>query len=281
MDGNTPERRFETWIALVFCLVLAGLAYGPGLSGDFLNYDDPRTVLENPAFAGGSVDLGLILDPTQRLADVYLPVNYLSLGLDVLLFGTGSALPFHLHALLLQALAGFVLVLLLRDLGASRSLALLGACPLLAHPALAESVLWVSSRKETLVALFGLLALWTGRRAIAGRAALWLPALMALLACYSKGSGIALPLMALPLWLLLPAAGGATFALRHRVRHGHARLRGRGSSSLLAGEQRRDDGLQRGVRRCAGELCPRLEHDALAERPRDSSSARRVPRTRQ
>jgi tetratricopeptide (TPR) repeat protein len=207
MDGNTPERRFETWIALVFCLVLAGLAYGPGLSGDFLNYDDPRTVLENPAFAGGSVDLGLILDPTQRLADVYLPVNYLSLGLDVLLFGTGSALPFHLHALLLQALAGFVLVLLLRDLGASRSLALLGACPLLAHPALAESVLWVSSRKETLVALFGLLALWTGRRAIAGRAALWLPALMALLACYSKGSGIALPLMALPLWLLLPAAG--------------------------------------------------------------------------
>ncbi|PIE22842.1 MAG: hypothetical protein CSA62_10360 [Planctomycetota bacterium] len=199
--------RREHIFAFFFCLLVATLAFAPGVGGDWLNFDDPRTVLGNPAFAGDSVDLARILDPSQRIADVYLPVNYLSLGLDVLLHGMSHPLPFQLHSLLLQALAAFVLYLLVRELGLGLAAGLLAAVPLLAHPALCESVLWVSSRKEPLVALFAGLSLLSGLRALRGRMAFWVPALLALLACYSKGSGVALPLLALPLFLWRRAEG--------------------------------------------------------------------------
>ncbi len=202
---NTIGKRGGAWGEFQFfplLLLLAFLALSPGLSGEFLNFDDPRLILNNPAFHEGFFK-GLlhILDPTRRIAEVYLPVSYLSLFLDWNLFGPQGAFGFHLHSLLLEGVVAWLLFLLLRDLGFPRLLALLGSLPMVLHPVLAENVTWVSSRKDLLAGLFTLWALLEGRRALRGEGkALWVY-LLTVLACYSKGSALVLPLLGLLLWV--------------------------------------------------------------------------------
>jgi tetratricopeptide (TPR) repeat protein len=181
---------------------MAFLALGPGLSGEFLNFDDPRLILGNPAFHE-SFFKGILhlLDPTQRIAEVYLPVSYLSLFLDWNLFGPQGAFGFHVHSLLLEGGVSWLLFLLLRDLGASRWVALLGSLPLVLHPLLAESVSWISSRKDLLAGFFGLWALLQGRRVLRGEGRAFWVYFLTILACYSKGSALVLPFLGALLWI--------------------------------------------------------------------------------
>ncbi len=190
------------FLFLPLLLFLALIAFGPGLWGSFLNFDDPRLVLGNPAFHEGFLK-GLlhILDPTRRIAEVYLPVSYLSLFLDWNLFGPQSPFGFHLHSLLLAGVVSWLLFLLLRDLGFSRPLAFLGSLPLVLHPALAENVVWISSRKDLLAGLFGIWALLQGRRVLRGQGRPFWVYLLSILACYSKGSALVLPLLGALLWM--------------------------------------------------------------------------------
>ncbi len=190
------------FLFLPLLLVLVFFALGPGLSGEFLNFDDPRLVLGNPAFHEGFIK-GLLhlLDPTRRIAEVYLPVSYLSLFLDWNLFGPQGAFGFHLHSLLLEGGVAWLLFLLLRDLGLSRLLAFLGCLPFVFHPVLAENVTWISSRKDLLAGLFGLWALLQGRRVLRGEGMAFWVYLLTVLACYSKGSALVLPLLGVLLWI--------------------------------------------------------------------------------
>lgn len=209
----SPRRRL--WPLLFYCLAVVLLAYGGGLEGAFLNFDDDRTVLQNPAFqAGFPAGLSLVLDPTSRIADVYLPVTYLSLWIDWGLFGASLPGGYHLHALLLHALAGFVLILLLCDLGIGRWAASLAVLPFLTHPALCESVLWISSRKDVLSGLLVLLALWLGRLSCRGRVSAVVVLGCVLLACYSKASAVVVPLYAWPLWRMRLAPDTRSRSLR-------------------------------------------------------------------
>ncbi len=225
LEGEKTRPRARV-LVLIFglCLVLSALAYLPGVRGEFLNFDDDRTALQPlsetvqpggetlPAFQDDVLtSLSLILDPRRKIADVYYPVTSLSFYLDWKLWqhkveyrgreqiGTGP-LPYHLHNLLLHALVGFLLILLLLDLGITLPLATAATLPFLVHPALAEVVTWISSRKDLLAAIFALLTLWRGRMALREGLALWPVWLFALLACLSKGSALVLPLLAFLLW---------------------------------------------------------------------------------
>ncbi len=190
------------FLFLPLLLVLVFLALGPGLKGDFLNFDDPRLVLGNPAFHEGFFK-GLLhlLDPTRRIAEVYLPVSYLSLFLDWNFFGSQGAFGFHLHSLILEGVVAWILFLLLRDLGLSRLLAFLGCLPLVFHPVLAENVTWISSRKDLLAGLFGIWALLQGRRVLRGEGRVFWVYFLTVLACYSKGSALVIPLLGGLFWI--------------------------------------------------------------------------------
>ena len=79
----TSHRFRSLLIVAPLATLLSVLAFAPGLGGAFLNFDDPRTVLENPVFAlGGLEGLGRLLDPSATIADVYLPFTYASLWID-------------------------------------------------------------------------------------------------------------------------------------------------------------------------------------------------------
>ena len=154
----TSPPRFSTWL-LAAVLVLVTLAlYWPATRCDFINYDDPDYVVEN-----ARVQAGLTLDNvgwafTTAQAANWHPLTWLSLMLDVNLFGK-SAAGFHFTNLALHALnAGLLFWLLWRMTGARWRSA--GVAAFFAwHPVHVESVAWVAERKDVLSTFFGFLAL--------------------------------------------------------------------------------------------------------------------------
>ncbi len=148
-------------------LALAGLAFAafiPALSCEFVNYDDPQYVTKNPQVKGGlSADGARWAFNTFDAANWH-PLTWLSLQLDASLWRNPEGGPdpwgFHLTNVLLHAANAALLFLALRALSGAfwRSVAV--AVLFAVHPLRAESVAWVSERKDVLCASFGLLALW-------------------------------------------------------------------------------------------------------------------------
>ncbi|MEY4672222.1 MAG: hypothetical protein RL148_6 [Planctomycetota bacterium] len=184
--------------ALFLCLLVAAAVHLPAaLQAQFLNFDDNFFFgPDNPAFRDG--DLWGILDPSRTIANAYLPVAHLSLYLDFVL-GDGRPMLPHLVSVLFHGLAAWALWRWLAALGLRPVLAGTAAVLALAHPALVESVAWVSSRKDVLSGLFTFLALEQCARAASdGRARRHtvLAVLFAVLALYSKPTAVVLPLLA-------------------------------------------------------------------------------------
>ena len=144
---------------LAALLVLVTLAlYWPATRCDFVNYDDPGYVSENPRVQAGLTLPNVGWAFAAEAANNWHPLTWLSLMLDVNLFGGGAA-GFHFTNLALHAVnAALLFWLLWKMTGAQwRSV---GVAALFAwHPLHVESVAWVSERKDVLSAFFGFLAL--------------------------------------------------------------------------------------------------------------------------
>ena len=175
-------------------VLLALVVYLPAaLGAGLLQFDDNFFFgPDNPEFVRG---LGAIW--TSPIANAYLPVAHTSMWLDFAVAGDAPFLP-HLHALLLHAAAAVLLVRLLTTLGVPPLAAHVTAALFVVHPALCESVAWVSSRKYVLSGLFVFWALLETARAAAApsaRRALSVAALTAL-AMLSNATAVVLPLLA-------------------------------------------------------------------------------------
>ncbi len=179
-------------------LAFAALLYGPAaLRAELLNFDDPFYFgPDNAAFRDGG--LAHILDPRATIANAYLPVAHLSLYLDYACGGAEHAWLPRLHSLGIHVLAAWVLARLLGRLGLTRIASVAAAAVFLAHPALVESVAWVSGRKDVLSGLFSFLCLSAVVRHAQspGRGALVRVGVFGLLAVYAKATVVVLPLLA-------------------------------------------------------------------------------------
>ncbi len=146
-------------LAALALAAVAFAAFAPALRCDFVGFDDPFYVLNNTFVRDGlSVD-GVVRAFTTFYNANWHPLTWLSLQADASLWGV-DARGFHLTNVLLHAANAALLFLALRALTGcfwrSVAVALLFAV----HPLRAESVAWVSERKDVLSALLGLLALW-------------------------------------------------------------------------------------------------------------------------
>jgi len=210
---DLPGRREFLWIALACSVVFLPAVFRSG----FLNFDDPR--LFGPGSELAAAGIGGLLDPTATVADAYLPVAHLSLGLDRAVFGDRPFGP-HLHSFLLHVVVAFALARLLGRLGLGRGASVAASLVFALHPAACESVLWVAGRKDLLAALFSILSLSLFVRLIrgdvpAGAGGYSRLAVLSLLAIYAKGTALVLPLVALPLaWFVRPGAGSSPRAWR-------------------------------------------------------------------
>lgn len=187
--------RAPLWQSFAIMLGLSMLVYLPAaLGAELLMFDDAFYFgPDNPEFQQGFWEVA-----TKPIANAYLPVAHLSLWFDYKLGEGGSLLP-HVHALLLHGLAGVVLARWLLQLGVSRLVAHVAAALFVVHPALCESVAWVSSRKYVLSGLFTFAALHQTVRF--AHTATWaralLLALLAAAAMLSNATSVVLPLLSI------------------------------------------------------------------------------------
>jgi len=207
------------------------LVFLPALANGFIDWDDGSLLLRNPWYRGLAPS-NLAWMFTTVLMGHWMPVNWLSFGLDYLLWGMNPA-GYHLTNVLLHAAAATVFFCvahaLLRAaipdrpasdpwLGAG---ALVAALAFGVHPLRVESVAWITERRDVLSGLFYLLAVWAYLRYAERRAksAYWIALGCFALALMSKSitaslPGVLLVLDVYPLRRLGAAAGWFTPAAR-------------------------------------------------------------------
>ncbi|MSR61466.1 MAG: tetratricopeptide repeat protein [Planctomycetes bacterium] len=170
------------WVVLALVGAVAAV-YAQVLGFEFVRYDDPDYVLENPAVRGGLSLAGLRWAFSAAHASNWHPLTWLAHMLDVELFQLAPA-GHHGVSVAWHALAAVLCFLALRALSARPWESAAVAALFALHPLRVESVAWVSERKDVLSgsAFFALLLAYAryARAPSAGRYAL-------LLACFALG----------------------------------------------------------------------------------------------
>jgi tetratricopeptide (TPR) repeat protein len=162
-----PDRGPPVGLLVGLALFAAAVtAFGPACGNGFVNFDDPLYVTENRHVLRGLSGDGLAWALTSTEAANWHPLTWLSLELDAsisrMLGGRpfeGPAGWFHLTSVLLHAANAVLLFAVLARITGQVWPAALAAALFALHPLRAESVAWVSERKDVLSTFFGLLAL--------------------------------------------------------------------------------------------------------------------------
>ncbi|MGH7560747.1 MAG: hypothetical protein ACRENB_06990, partial [Gemmatimonadales bacterium] len=148
-------------VPLVIALVTV-VAFLPALQNGFVNWDDLENFLDNPRFRGlGADELGWMWTTTHL--GHYVPLTWMTLGLDYLLWGLNPT-GYHLTSLLLHAANAVLLYFVARRILGSSStgpIALAAAFTALLfslHPLRVESVAWATERRDVLSGFFSLLS---------------------------------------------------------------------------------------------------------------------------
>ncbi|HEU4994248.1 MAG TPA: tetratricopeptide repeat protein [Gemmatimonadaceae bacterium] len=215
-QGGASQRRRQTWEWALPALIAVAtfIAFLPALRADFVDWDDESNFLANPYYRGlGPAQLRWMWSTT--LMGHYIPVSWMTLGLDYTLWGMNPA-GYHLTNLVLHCANAVLFYFLARRLlnaanlagqnADQRSVAVAAAIAALLfaiHPLRVESVGWVTERRDMLSMLFYLSALILYLRYVEQSAHRLRPYLLALgtfvLSLLSKGTAITLA----PLLLIL------------------------------------------------------------------------------
>src|SRR6267143_481754 len=163
-----PERVIPLAIVLAVVVVFA-----VGLRNEFVQWDDPTNLVENPHFRGLAPH-NLAWMFTTTLMGHYIPVTWLSFGLDYMVWGMQPA-GYHFTNLLLHAANAVLVYWVTKRLlaaarpGASptalRAGAAVAALFFAIHPLRAESVAWATERRDALSGLLFLTSVLTYVRA--------------------------------------------------------------------------------------------------------------------
>jgi hypothetical protein len=220
-----PER------ALVLSIVLAVVAvFAVGLRNEFVDWDDPANLLENQDYRGlGRAHLAWMF--TTTLMGHYIPLTWLTFGLDYLLWGMEPA-GFHFTNLVLHAANATLVYWLAKPLLAAarprageyalRAGAAVAALFFAVHPLRAESVAWATERRDVLSGLLFLTCVLTYLRAAAAhshsrRRLLLLAIAVFALAMLAKSIVMTLPLLLLVLdWYPLRRLRGLSWSEGNR-----------------------------------------------------------------
>jgi len=224
MVGASPAR-WTLWLVPLLVALVTVTAFLPALQNQFVNWDDDKNFLDNPHYRGlGWSQLRWML--TTFHMGHYMPLTWMTLGLDYLLWGM-NPVGYHLTSLLLHATNAVVFYfLVLRILTVAlpwsieRGRALTASAGFAAllfaiHPLRVESVAWVTERRDVLSGLFYLLAIVVYLRAYdrEERGFWWYWLSVALFGCavLSKSMAVSLPVVLVILdAYLLRRLGGPT-----------------------------------------------------------------------
>jgi tetratricopeptide (TPR) repeat protein len=146
------------WLLAAALVAITVIAYAPVWHCDFVSLDDPIYVTGNPRVQGGLGWSAIAWAFTTSYANFWHPLTWLSLMLDVRLWGVNAG-PLHVTNLLLHIGSTLILFLvMLRMTGAAGRSAFVAAL-FGVHPLHVESVAWISERKDALSTFFWMLTL--------------------------------------------------------------------------------------------------------------------------
>src|SRR5213083_525509 len=208
--GLTSAQRWVRWLAPLLVALFTLAAFLPALQNQFVDWDDAANFLDNPHYRGlGWTHLRWMW--TTHLGH-YIPLTWMTLGLDYLLWGM-NPLGYHLTNLLLHAANAVVFFFVVRRIltlalpsPSARGPALavsagFAALVFAIHPLRVESVAWVTERRDVLSGLFFLLTILVYLRSCErpelGR--WWYGLSVALFGCalLSKSMAVSLPVVLL------------------------------------------------------------------------------------
>jgi tetratricopeptide (TPR) repeat protein len=192
----------------VFAVTL--LVHGRTANFAFSHLDDDHLIVErwsslrqwSYAAAAFHQPYFAISGPTEGY---YRPLVTASFVMDAAGHPSPVGAPFHRTNVGLHAIAGVLLLLLLRQLGVGDALSLVLALAFAAHPALTMAVAWIPGRNDLLLAVFVLGAWLAYGRSDAPRPWGWFALHLALFAAamFTKEAAIVLPvLLVAQRWLL-------------------------------------------------------------------------------
>ena len=161
LQSHPPNNTRE--VLHVFCvcllLVLAVLVvFGQTAHFEFVAYDDQTYVFQNPVVKKGLSLHSVAWAFTHAQVSNWIPLTTLSHMLDCQIFGLQAG-RHHLVNVLWHAANAVLLFLVLRQMTGSLWRSALVAALFAAHPLRAESVAWVSERKDVLSGFFFLLTI--------------------------------------------------------------------------------------------------------------------------
>lgn len=184
----------KTLLLFSFLLILITYSsFAPALKSDFVNYDDPHYVYENPLIKE------LTLKNTEKIfttrtSDLYVPLVLLSYTVEHYFFKIDPK-GYHLTNIVLHLL-NCLLVLFLTWLLTKNLFITMTVSGLFAlHPLHVESVAWITERKDVLYALFYLLAIlfYHLYKESTNKKYYILAIAVFILSCFSKAMAVTLP----------------------------------------------------------------------------------------
>ena len=185
-----------------FCLLLFAttlLVYWPATKCDFINLDDPAYFTTNPHVLSGLTKDNVFWAFTTGDTGNWHPLTWLSLMLDVEIFGPNNPAGPHLTNVLFHGLNTILLFLLLVKLTGRNVPSACVAALFAWHPLHVESVAWVAERKDMLSTCCGLLAFLCYERYVKEkwRAGFWLALVFFGLSLLAKPMFVTMPFMLL------------------------------------------------------------------------------------
>ncbi|MGB7156903.1 MAG: tetratricopeptide repeat protein [Tepidisphaeraceae bacterium] len=152
MSASAPGMRHRVVIPAVLATITI-LIYLPTLGYDFVNYDDPVFISDNPQVRAGLTREGFIWAFKINGLSQWHPLVWLSHMLDCELFGLDPGGP-HAVNVLIHTAATLLLYLFLLKTTAAPWRSAMAAALFGWHPTRVESVAWVCERRDVLCALF-------------------------------------------------------------------------------------------------------------------------------
>jgi tetratricopeptide (TPR) repeat protein len=164
--STPPKTALRRFLLPAAIFAIAFVPFLPGLSGEWLNWDDDVNFLTNPNFRGlGWSNLRWMFTTTHQ--GHWIPLTWLTLGANYALGGM-NPWGYHLVNLLLHAASAVLFYLAARRLisvaregygePALSAGAALAALLFAVHPLRVESVVWVTERRDVLSVFFFLLS---------------------------------------------------------------------------------------------------------------------------
>ncbi|MGE5191535.1 MAG: tetratricopeptide repeat protein [Deltaproteobacteria bacterium] len=205
-DHSSGAARQRAAAAVALGLVaITGVVFWQVRQFGFVDLDDGFYVTNNPYVSSGLSLENAAWAFTTGATGNWHPLTWLSLMLDVQLFGVAPG-AMHLTSLGLHTANVLLLFFLLRLLTGSLSRSGFVATLFAVHPLHVESVAWISERKDVLSTCFGLMSIWAYAHYARGAPRRWYLACLALWICslMAKQMFVTLPfvLLLLDYWPL-------------------------------------------------------------------------------